>query len=183
MNHLNVLIAKNLKDHRAQNKLSLDKVAAMTGVSKSMLGQIERGETNPTVSIVWKIANGLKVPFTDLISEESKRVQVIKSKEVEAILSEDGAYKAVPYFSHMDNKSLEIYGVEMSVASEHTSDPHQIDLEEYVVVYQGELTILVGEEHFVLKSGDAMRFKGDKPHTYINSGSVVMIANMTLFYN
>jgi Predicted transcriptional regulators len=65
---LDQLIAQNLKRLREERKLSLDRVAELTGVSKSMLGQIERGDSSPTVATVWKIANGLKVSFTTLMS-------------------------------------------------------------------------------------------------------------------
>ncbi len=60
MDKLNYVIAENLKRLREERKLSLDNVSRLSGVSKSMLGQIERGEVNPTVSTVWKISNGLK---------------------------------------------------------------------------------------------------------------------------
>ena len=62
MGNINLVISMNLKHIREERKLSLDKVAKMTGVSKSMLGQIERGDSNPTIATVWKIANGLTGP-------------------------------------------------------------------------------------------------------------------------
>ena len=43
-----------------QKKLTLDAAAGLTGVSRSMLAQIEKGEVNPTISVLWKIANGYK---------------------------------------------------------------------------------------------------------------------------
>ena len=67
MEDISQVIAKNLKEIREQRRLSLDRVAELTGVSKSMLGQIERGESNPTIQTVWKMANGLKVSLTALI--------------------------------------------------------------------------------------------------------------------
>lgn len=60
------IIAENLKRFRDERKLSLDNVSKLSGVSKSMLGQIERGEANPTVSTVWKIANVLKYHLQNL---------------------------------------------------------------------------------------------------------------------
>ncbi len=54
---------KNLNNVRKKRQLSLDKVAELTSVSKAMLGQIERGESTPTVNVLWKIATGLKVSF------------------------------------------------------------------------------------------------------------------------
>ena len=57
-------IAANTKQIREQKKLTLDAAASITGVSRSMLAQIEKGEVNPTISVLWKIANGYKVSFT-----------------------------------------------------------------------------------------------------------------------
>ena len=60
-------IAKNLLKIRKEKGLSLEKTAELTGVSKAMLGQIERNESNPTVSTLWKIAKGLKISFSSLL--------------------------------------------------------------------------------------------------------------------
>lgn len=54
-------IAANAKRLREEKKLTLDAAANLTGVSRSMLAQIEKGEVNPTISVLWKIANGYKV--------------------------------------------------------------------------------------------------------------------------
>ena len=62
-------IAANAKRLREEKKLTLDAAANLTGVSRSMLAQIEKGEVNPTISVLWKIANGLKVPYTRLMEE------------------------------------------------------------------------------------------------------------------
>ena len=64
MEYLNSLIGKKLKEIRSAKRLSLEEVTKLTGVSKAMLGQIERGISNPTVSTLWKIATGLKVSFS-----------------------------------------------------------------------------------------------------------------------
>ena len=56
MDNINIIIGNNLNTYRKSKGYSLDKVADMTGVSKGMLGQIERGETNPSISTLWKIA-------------------------------------------------------------------------------------------------------------------------------
>ena len=68
MEEINALFSANLKRLRETRRMSLDEVSRLSGVSKSMLGQIERGEVNPTISTVWKIASGLKVPYSQLLS-------------------------------------------------------------------------------------------------------------------
>ena len=67
MNQLDKNIAVNLKRIRKSRNMSLDMLAEKTGVSKSMLGQIERGESNPTVATIAKIVDGIRVTFEELI--------------------------------------------------------------------------------------------------------------------
>ena len=64
---LNEIIAMNLKRLRAERGLSLGKLSELSGVSKVMLSQIEKGESSPTINTLWKIANGLQVSYTKLI--------------------------------------------------------------------------------------------------------------------
>ncbi len=64
MENLTLVIGNKLKNIRNSRNLSLDDVAELTGVSKAMLGQIERGKSNPTVSTLWKISTGLRVSFS-----------------------------------------------------------------------------------------------------------------------
>ena len=66
MNSMNLIVARNIKRLREEKKLSMDELAKLSGVSKSMLALIEKGDGNPTLGILWKIANGLGVPFDEL---------------------------------------------------------------------------------------------------------------------
>ena len=61
-----MIVAKNIRRLREESKLSMDELSKLSGVSKSMLAQIERGEENPTISTLWKLSNGMKVPFDAL---------------------------------------------------------------------------------------------------------------------
>ena len=68
MNDLSGVVGENLKRLRAERGLSLDALARESGVSKSRLGQIERGEANPSISTLWQIAKALKVEFSVLVT-------------------------------------------------------------------------------------------------------------------
>ena len=67
---LNRAVAENIKRIRKQQKLSLERTAALSGVSRSMLGQIERGEANPSVAILGKLASALKVPAEEFLRND-----------------------------------------------------------------------------------------------------------------
>ena len=66
---VNKIIAQNVKKLREKRKLTLDAASEITGVSRSMLAQIEKGDVNPTISVLWKIAGGYKVSFTSLLEQ------------------------------------------------------------------------------------------------------------------
>ena len=77
MDSMNMIVAKNIKRLREENKLSMDELAKLSGVSKSMLAQIERGDGNPTISTLWKISNGMKVPFDALTVRDVYKRQIV----------------------------------------------------------------------------------------------------------
>ncbi|EHP1862751.1 helix-turn-helix transcriptional regulator, partial [Salmonella enterica] len=68
MDNLTHYLATTLRTLRHQRGWSLSRLAEISGVSKAMLGQIERNESSPTVATLWKIATGLNVPFSMFIS-------------------------------------------------------------------------------------------------------------------
>lgn len=98
MDAMSGIIAENLKRIRKENKWSLDTVSDMTGVSKSMLGQIERGESSPTISTLWKIATGLHISFTGLLEQSEKEAEIISKEEVNPLLSDGGHFRLYPFF-------------------------------------------------------------------------------------
>ncbi len=90
MDRLNELIAENLKDIRKGKGLSLEQVSSLTTISKSMLSQLERGEVNPTISTVYKLALGLKVPVTAFTADKPQPFFGTGKKEVDPLAGDDG---------------------------------------------------------------------------------------------
>ncbi len=164
-------IGRNLLAIRKNRSLSLDRVSELTGVSKAMLGQIERGESNPTISVLWKIVNGLHISFTSLIEEEPKSVSVVRIDELTPFEENNGQFRSYPLFPFDQNKRFEIYLVELSAGCTHESEPHNEGVEEYVFAVSGELRVTVQDETFEVQEGNAIRFNGDLPHWYVNRGN------------
>lgn len=182
MENLNKIVARNLRSIREEKKLSLDKVAELTGVSKSMLGQIERGESNPTITTVWKIANGLKISFTTLINTPQHDTVIINRSEVEPLIEDNGKYRLYPYFPYEDGRRFEVYSVEIEKGGYLSAEAHPEDTQEFITVFDGELTIRVNEQEFAVKEGDSIRFKADKPHVYHNSGNKLTKLSLVIYY-
>ena len=74
-------VGANLERLRRQRGLSLERLAGLAGVSRAMLGQIETGESTPTIALLWKIARGLDVRFADLLGDDAGGdVQVLHAR-------------------------------------------------------------------------------------------------------
>jgi len=175
-------IANNLRRLREEKKLSLERVAEVTGVSKSMLGQIERGESNPTVATVWKIAGGLKVSFTALINSPQPDTLVVERSTVTPLIEDAGRYRIYPFFPYEEGRPFEMYTVEMERGAYLSADAHGAGTQEFITVFEGELTLRVGSEEFTVGTGDSIRFKADRPHAYHNSGTGPARLSMILHY-
>ncbi len=179
---IHLILAKNLKAYRERKKLSLEKVSELTGVSKTMIGQIERGESSPTITTIWKIANGLKISFTSLIHQSQPDTKVIRKKEVQVLTEDNGRYRVFPFFPFHDQRRFEIYTVEIEPGGFLGSDSHGEGAEEFITVFDGELKIQVKNMEYTIKKGDSIRFKADRPHSYQNPGVTITRLSMTIYY-
>lgn len=168
MKNLNLVIGNKLKDIRNKRNLSLDEVAKLTGVSKAMLGQIERGQSNPTVFTLWKIATGLKVSFSLFIDDNTDDMEVIHQKDINPIIEDDNRMKLYPIFPFDVNRGFEIFTIELEPGCNHISSSHNDGVEEYIIVTEGQIEIRVNDKKFVLEKGSSFRFMGNNPHTYKN---------------
>ncbi|MCD9026573.1 helix-turn-helix domain-containing protein [Cohnella silvisoli] len=175
-------VGKNLLAIRKSRGLSLDNVAEMTGVSKAMLGQIERGDSNPTISVLWRIVNGLGISFTTLIEEVDSEVTVASPDNLEPFSEQDGNYRAYPMFPYNLRTKFESYMVMMEPGCEHGSDPHNDGVEEYIFVHQGVLELAHGDERYEVPAGSAVHFYANRPHWYRNPGTVTTKFFTVIFY-
>lgn len=182
MESINLILSQNLKNLRAERKLSLDKLADLTGISKTMLGQIERGESSPSLTTVWKIANGLKVSFTSLIVEPPADAVVVRRQAIQALEDPERKYRLYPVFPYDAERGFEVYTVEIDPGGELGSDPHREGTEELITLFAGTLELEIAGEPYALQTGDAIRFRADRPHRYRNLGPGPVKLSMTIRY-
>lgn len=174
-------IARNSKRIREHKKITLDTAAKLTGVSRSMLAQIEKGDVNPTISTLWKIANGYKVSFTSLVASGNTSL-LIRAKDVEPLSEDDGRYINYPAFPFQEDKEFETYRIEIKPGGKLQAQPHMEGAEEYITVFAGNVEITAGEETFQLQCGDSLRFQADQPHSYRNIGEKTAFLSMLIYY-
>ena len=175
-------LSKNLQAIREDRNLSLDKLAELTGVSKSMLRQIEIGQSNPTITTIWKITHGLKIPFSALLKEHAKRTR-LKSLKDEPPLSRDPVgYRIYPLVSFDPEQPFEIQYAEIGPGIRFDSEPHPGNAEEYVFVLNGEIVIDDGEHKSRVERDQFLHFQADCPHSYINFEKVTTTILMLISY-
>lgn len=179
---MNNIIAANVKKLREKRKLTLDAAAEATGVSRSMLAQIEKGDVNPTISVLWKIANGYKVSFTSIIEEPPQEtVSVLRASEP---LAEDGGrYLNYPVFAFDEQRQFETYRIVIKPQGSLSAQPHLKGSQEYITVLAGAAQITVAGQAYSLNTGDSIRFKADVPHAYANTGSTDALLSMLIYYD
>lgn len=177
---LNEIIAINLKRLRLERNLSLGKLSELSGVSKVMLSQIERGESSPTINTLWKIAAGLQVSYTKLIDEQIEAPALIR-KEESACIDHKG-YRVFHYCTVNPARDFEFFGSELDGGCNFISEGHGINTHEYLLVTKGELVLLYGEEAYTLKEGDFVHFDCARPHTYENRTKKTTVFTNIVYY-
>lgn len=178
--NLNEIIAANLRRLRAERNLSLGKLSELSGVSKVMLSQIEKGESNPTINTLWKIAGGLQVSYTKLIDEQMEAPWMIRKAE-SALVDHDG-YRVYHYSTANPARDFEFFNSELDPDTAFTSEGHGVNTHEYVLVTKGEMTLLYGGEEYLLQEGDFIHFDCTQPHTYCNRGKIMTEFTNIVYY-
>ena len=182
MKHQETAISNNLREIREQRNLSLDQLAELTGVSKSMLRQIETGRSSPTIATIWKIANGLRLSFTSLISKRHPDVAIMDFKGSKPLTAKSERYRLFPLIPFDPDHAFEIYYVEIEPKTTFDGEPHEGNVEEYVFVMQGKLEITVEENHYLVNANQFIRFIANRRHKYFSAGEEMVSAIMMICY-
>lgn len=179
---LTSIVAANVKSIREKKKLTLDAAAACTGVSRSMLAQIERGEANPTISVLWKIANGYKVSFSSLAEQQRGDVSLLRGEGAQPLLADEGRYQNYPVFPFDEKTLYETYRILIQPGGTLAAQPHLKGAQEYITVFAGQVEIWVADQEYALSQGDSIRFDADVPHGYRNPGREKAALSMLIYY-
>lgn len=164
-------IGDNVKRQRLEQKMSLDNLAAASGVSKAMLSQIESSKVNPTVATMWKIAHALKVDFNLLLKGKGDKVRKFEINRHEDLTTldaeEEGVHVNVLSLITMA-EDLELYILTFQPGSVLKSSPHYPDTEEFLTVLDGKVKVTAGRNSTILNKGDVLIYQCDINHSIEN---------------
>ncbi len=159
---LTVYLATTLKNLRQSRGWSLSRLAEETGVSKAMLGQIERNESSPTVSTLWKIATGLNVPFSTFIAPPEGETPLAYDPDQQAMV-------ITPIFPWDEKLHFDLFAINLAPGAISESTPHETGVIEHVIVISGVLDMCIDGQWRTITAGNGLRFAGDSAHAYRNS--------------
>jgi transcriptional regulator with XRE-family HTH domain len=177
------VVGGNLRKLRTRRGLSLEKLSQLSGVSRAMLGQIELGQSAPTINVLWKIARALEVTFSALISSQSSSgARVLRSAESKLLTSKDRSFASRALFPFDAPRRVEFYELHLSGGGVEDADAHPPGTSENLVVTQGVIEIEVGGETHRLETGDSIVFEADTPHSYRNPGKAESVMYLVMTY-
>jgi transcriptional regulator with XRE-family HTH domain len=170
-------VGDTLSALRQAQSLSLDELSRKAGVSKSMLSQIERAQANPTVAVVWRLANALGVPMGDLLGgtppPAAPAIALVPVHDTPSLRNPDGSCE-LRILGPIDLAGrFEWYALTLQAGGTLESQAHEHGTQEHLSVLTGNIEVRSGDEQQRLKSGDTARYAADRSHALRNVGKSV----------
>ncbi len=179
---LGKIIAINLKELRTERNLTLGQLSKISGISKAMLSDMEKGGSNPTINTIWKIANGLNVPYTKLMEGVEKESTFIRRTDTVMQSGETEHYRVYCYFKNTPVRNFELFYVELDGQSSNATIGHSEKAQEYIYIIQGELILHTETGNYTMVEGDSLAFDSSIAHTYFNRQNTMLSFIVINFY-
>lgn len=180
MDTIHFIVSQNIRKIRSEKNISLEELAKISGVSKSMLAQIEKGKGNPSLSTLWKIANGLMIPFDALVARPQSPYEIVRLSNLDPIIGVKGVRNYV-LFPGNELQKFSIYYMDVEPGVTWESDRHMRGTIEFITVFSGVLELTIKDKLFRLSEKDSIRFKADVHHVYKNAGEGRLIFHNILY--
>ena len=177
------VVGANLRRLRTRRGLSLERLAQLSGVSRAMLGQIELGQSAPTINVLWKISRALEVTFSALISSRSQAgALVLRATDSKVLTSKDRSFSSRALFPFDEPRRVEFYELRLAPGAVEDADAHPPGTVENLVVTGGAIEIDTGGDTHRLELGDSILFEADSPHAYRNPGRTEAVMYLVMTY-
>ena len=176
-----------IQRERKARHLTLEQLAARSGVSKSMLSQIERSEANPTFAVLWSLTQALKIDFTDLIAggvahRQQNPIELVSAAHTPEIKSPDGTWKLRILSPPALAGRMEWYEVEIAPRGTLESAPHAPGTFEHLTAWTDGLVVETEQGTQPLGNQETARYRADVPHQISNGGAETARALMVVLY-
>lgn len=179
-------VGATLQAMRQGQGLSLDELSRRAGVSKSMLSQIERNQANPTVAVVWRLANALRVELSELLGgvrPAAPAIETVAAHATPSMSSPDGLCQ-LRILGPIDLAGqFEWYELTVQPGGALESAAHEPGSREHLSVLTGSLEVSAAGSVQKLKAGETARYAVDGPHAIRNTGKTVATALLVVLHS
>jgi transcriptional regulator with XRE-family HTH domain len=165
------VVATRVRERRKDRRLSLNRLAAMAGVSKGMLVQIENGQANPSIAILGKVAAALGASVADLVQAAGQHpAEVLPAGAPRRLWRGPKGGSATLLVGSAGPDMLELWSWELRPGDRYEAQAHPQGTEELLHVVRGRLALAFGDVGYVVESGGSAVARTDRPHAYSCDG-------------
>ena len=165
---------QKIRKLRSEQNLSLKDLSDKSGVSVSMISQIERRNTDPTLTTLYKLCKGLDVSISTLLGADEQALQLVRKNDRKSV-NFPQSHSKYELLTPINEGTIEMIMIHL--------EPGQVDQqlvehsgEECGYVVKGEMTIVLGDAEYILFEGDSIRFKSTTPHRFFNHSKETAIS-------
>jgi XRE family transcriptional regulator, regulator of sulfur utilization len=173
------LVGTRIRSVRSSRKLTQKNLADLAGIPRATLATVERDDANPSLAVVFKIANALGMTIDQLVESSQRKIMHVPAVSMPQVQSGDRHYRAVTV-SPVGVFHLVQLVFELDPGGVFEGKPHAPGSEEYLYVSHGEITLELAGEKVHLKQGDTACFHGNIRHIYGNPGDKVSVGFVTI---
>jgi len=179
------VLCEKVKGLRKDKGWTLEGFAAISGVSRSMLSQIERGQANPTLAVACRIAQAFSISVGELVDEPwtASAIEVIRRNDPAFLYRNDSQCKIRTLSPLNMEKNIEFYELSISVGAQLKSAAHFEGAREFITVEKGSVEITAGADTSMLNEGDSAHYRGDVAHNITNTAAVEAVCFLVVSYS
>jgi len=182
--HAAEVLCQRVTELRKKNKLTLNELASLSGVSRSMLSQIERGKANPTLAVAFRIAQAFDMSLGELVedSNASPGIEVVHGSDPNNLFRADDECRIRTLSPLHMEKNVEFYELRLAEGSVLKSAAHFGGARELLTVTQGKARVTTGSSVCKLAEGDSAHYRADMEHEIENTGDGELVCFLVVTY-
>ena len=178
-------VGRRVKKLRTDRGWSLEELATASGVSRSMLSEIEREKANPTLTVTFRIARAYGMTLQELIGSaeaSASNIQVIRSSDRAQVYKSDKQCEIRTLSPLNLEKDVEFYQLTLRPGGALRSQPHFEGTREFLAVEEGSVRIESDQDVDELVKGDSATYRADVPHAIINTAPGETMVFLVVIY-
>ena len=173
-----------VKQLRTARRWSLEALATASGVSRSMLSEIEREQANPTLAVTMRIAQAFGMSLGELVQipTATSTVNVIRASDRAYHYRSDKSCRIRTLSPLNLEKDVELYEIRLESGGALRSAPHFEGTREFLTVQKGEVRVESDRDGDTLSPGDSANYRADVPHAIVNTSDEEAVVLLVVIY-